>query len=225
LQEVQGKGLTQSGDQPQGLYPAPTHVLPRVNRAYLKTTYRGVSEILETSEQLRTELGMKEKMPHYSTMAMFCERSAVMEILTSMLQRPSAAALRQGSQPVAIDATGLKTSKCQVWPLLQQSLSGQIKPPKLYAEASYDAEWVHGVCREEFSGRMHRLGHRREGQDVLLSKHQGSKGRMLLQQTAFNEMVKLAFGHTKRLHRFGGVAKELCQPYIQIFHNDTFSGS
>jgi hypothetical protein len=164
-----------------------------VLRAYLKTTYRGVIEILETSEALRTELGMKEKLPHYSTLAKFCERSAVLEILGAMLQRLGQASLRQEKQPVAIDATGLETStasahfvsrskkerkkwvkisvavlttsllplgavldwgpnndKCQVWPLLQQSLSGPIKPPKLYADAGYDAEWVHGVCREEF---------------------------------------------------------------------------
>ena len=38
-------------------------------------------------------------------------------------------------------------------------------------------------------------------------------------------MVQLAFGHTKGLHRFVGGAKELCQPYVRIFHNDTFSGS
>ena len=165
-----------------------------VLRAYLKTTYRGVIEILETSEALRAELGMKEKLPHYSTLAKFCERSAVLEILGAMLHRLGGAALRQKSEPVAIDATGLETStasahfvsrskkerkkwvklsvavlttsllplgavldwgpnndKCQVWPLLQQSLSGQpIPPPKLYADAGYDAEWVHGVCREEF---------------------------------------------------------------------------
>ena len=162
-------------------------------RAYLKTTYRGVIEILETSEALRTELGMKEKLPHYSTLAKFCERSAVLEILGAMLQRLGQASLRQEKQPVAIDATGLETStasahfvsrskkertkwvklsvavlttsllplgvvldwgpnndKCQVWPLLQQSLAGPEKPSKLYADAGYDAEWVHGVCREEF---------------------------------------------------------------------------
>lgn len=164
-----------------------------VLRAYLKATYRGVIEIFETSDALRTELGMKEKLPHYSTLAKFCERSAVLEILAAMLQRLGQASLRQESQPVAIDATGLETStasahfvtrskrqrkkwvklsvavlttsllplgavlgwgpnndKCQVWPLLQQALSGPIKPPKLYADAGYDAEWVHGVCREEF---------------------------------------------------------------------------
>jgi hypothetical protein len=164
-----------------------------VLRAYLKTTYRGVIEILETSEALRAELGLKEKLPHYSTLAKFSERSAVLEILGVMLQRLGQAALRQEQQPVAIDATGLETStasahfvsrskkerkkwvklsvavlttsllplgavldwgpnndKCQAWPLLQQSLSGAIKPPKLYADAGYDAEWVHGVCREEF---------------------------------------------------------------------------
>jgi hypothetical protein len=165
-----------------------------VLRAYLKTTYRGVIEILETSEALRTELGMKEKLPHYSTLAKFCERSAVLDILGAMLRRLGGAALSQKSEPVAIDATGLETStasahfvsrskkerkkwvklsvavlttsllplgavldwgpnndKCQVWPLLQQALSGQpIRPAKLYADAGYDAEWVHGVCREEF---------------------------------------------------------------------------
>jgi hypothetical protein len=45
---------------------------------------------------------------------------------------------------------GPNNDKCQVWPLLQQSLSGEIKPSKLYADAGYDPEWVHGVCREEF---------------------------------------------------------------------------
>ena len=81
-----------------------------VLRAYLKTTYRGVIEILETSDKLRAELGMKEKLPHYSTLAKFCERSAVLEILGAMLHRLGGAALRQKSEPVAIDATGLETS-------------------------------------------------------------------------------------------------------------------
>jgi hypothetical protein len=58
-----------------------------VLRAYLKTTYRGVIEILETSEALRTELGMKEKLPHYSTLAKFCERSAVIYTLLGSCRR------------------------------------------------------------------------------------------------------------------------------------------
>lgn len=81
-----------------------------VLRAYLKTTYRGVIEILETSDALRAELGMKDKLPHYRTLAKFCERSAVLEILGAMLQRLGQASLRQEKQPVAIDATGLETS-------------------------------------------------------------------------------------------------------------------
>jgi hypothetical protein len=81
-----------------------------VLRAYLKTTYRGVIEILETSEALRTELGMKEKLPHYSTLAKFCERSAVLDILGAMLHRLGQASLRHEKQPVAINATGLETS-------------------------------------------------------------------------------------------------------------------
>ena len=27
-----------------------------------------------------------------------------------------------------------------------------IKPSNLYADRGYNAEWVHGVCREEFGG-------------------------------------------------------------------------
>jgi hypothetical protein len=151
-----------------------------VLRAYLKTTYRGVIEILETSEALRRELGMKEKLPHYSTLAKFCERSAVLEILGALLQRLGHASLRHQSQSVAIDATGLETStasahfvtrskrerkkwvklsvavlttsllplgavldwgpnndKCQVWPLLEQSLARELKPSKLYADAGF----------------------------------------------------------------------------------------
>jgi hypothetical protein len=41
--------------------------------ACLKTTYRGVIEILEISEALPTELGMKQKLPHYNTLAKFCD--------------------------------------------------------------------------------------------------------------------------------------------------------
>lgn len=164
-----------------------------VLRAYLKTTYRGVIEILETSDALRAELGIKDKLPHYSTLAKFCERSAVLEVLAAMLQRLGQASLRQEKQPVAVDATGLETStasahfvsrtgrkrkkwvkisvavlttsllplgavlswgpgndKTEVWPLLEQALAGKLKPPILYADAGYDAEWIHGVCREDF---------------------------------------------------------------------------
>ncbi len=39
-------------------------------RAYLKTTYRGVIEVLEVSDALRERLGL-QALPHYSTLKKF----------------------------------------------------------------------------------------------------------------------------------------------------------
>ena len=44
-------------------------------RAYTKTTYRGVLELLAISPGLRRELGLQDKLPHYSTLAKFSSRS------------------------------------------------------------------------------------------------------------------------------------------------------
>ncbi len=37
-------------------------------RAYLKTTYRGLVDLLSGHESLRRILGMEEKLPHYTTL-------------------------------------------------------------------------------------------------------------------------------------------------------------
>jgi hypothetical protein len=37
-------------------------------RAYLKTTYRGLLEILAGHAWLRAVLGMEEKLPHFTTL-------------------------------------------------------------------------------------------------------------------------------------------------------------
>src|ERR1700729_235141 len=50
-------------------------------RAYLKTTYRGVLELLAVSPPLRRCLGLSEKLPHYSTLAKFSDRSKVLEMV------------------------------------------------------------------------------------------------------------------------------------------------
>src|ERR1041385_4577741 len=44
-------------------------------RAYLKTTYRGVLEFLSISPSLREELGLQDKLPHYTTLQKFSARS------------------------------------------------------------------------------------------------------------------------------------------------------
>ena len=44
-------------------------------RAYLKTTYRGVLELLAVSPNLREALGMADKLPHCTTLQKFSARS------------------------------------------------------------------------------------------------------------------------------------------------------
>src|ERR1700692_3086461 len=50
-------------------------------RAYLKTTYRGVLELLLVSPSVRAELGLQDKLPHYTTLQKFSARSQVLEIV------------------------------------------------------------------------------------------------------------------------------------------------
>ena len=49
-------------------------------RAYLKTTYRGVLELLSVSPNLREALGMQGKLPHYTSLQKFSARSRVLAI-------------------------------------------------------------------------------------------------------------------------------------------------
>lgn len=84
-------------------------------RAYLKTTYRGLLEILSGHGRLRAVLGMEEKLPHFTTLQKFSARSRVLEIADALIARIGRAALRaQGRKEsevaVAVDATGMETS-------------------------------------------------------------------------------------------------------------------
>jgi hypothetical protein len=163
-----------------------------VLRAYLKTTYRGVLEVLAGNGALRECLGMQDKLPHYTTLQKFSARSQVKAIAQAMITRIGQAALQQqGSDPVAaMDSTGLSTSTASAYfesrrgkrarkyikfsaivlcgslfpiamvldqgpsndvvqapPLLSQA-QGAGRPGQLLADAAYDAEWIHVVCRE-----------------------------------------------------------------------------
>src|SRR5580692_6280622 len=83
-----------------------------VLRAYAKTTYRGILELLAISPSLRRELGLTDKLPHYTTLQKFSARSHVLEIADAMIGTIGKAAFRGIPEPsaAAMDATGLETT-------------------------------------------------------------------------------------------------------------------
>jgi transposase len=162
-------------------------------RAYLKTTYRGLLEFLKISPNLRRELGLEDKLPHYSTLQKFSTRSQVVKIVQNIIARIGDQAIKQSVNPAAaMDSTGLATTtasayfqsrqgkkrrgwakvsvivlcgsllplalvvdrgpsndRVQVPELLRQGQStGRLE--RLYADAGYDAEWIHVQCREQW---------------------------------------------------------------------------
>lgn len=80
-----------------------------VLRAYLKTTYRGVLEVLAVSESLRQRLGLGDKLPHYTTLQKFSARSQVVAIVQQLVNAigQQAAAQTPGPTAAAMDGTGL----------------------------------------------------------------------------------------------------------------------
>jgi hypothetical protein len=182
-------------------------------RAYTKTTYRGVLELLAVSPSLRQELGLGDKLPHYSTLAKFSAGSQVLEIADAMICTIGKAAFRQTTEPTAaaMDATGLETTtasahfqcqrggqrrkwvkistiilcgsllpmslvmdwgptndKCQAQDLISKAQRVAM-PDTVYADAGYDAEWIHVQCREAWGAEsvikpaVHRADGKRNG--------------------------------------------------------------
>lgn len=162
-------------------------------RAYLKTTYRGVLEVLAISPVLRQELGLEEKLPHFTTLQKFSARSHVLEIVQKLIGRIGTMAVQELSPTAAaMDSTGMATTtasayfqtrrgksfrswvklsvvvlcgsllplalvvdrgpsndRVQAPELLRQAQSaGPVE--RLYADAGYDAEWIHAQCREQW---------------------------------------------------------------------------
>lgn len=80
-----------------------------VLRAYLKTTYRGVLDVLAGNGPLRACLGLQEKLPHFTTLQKFSARSQVVAIAQGIIARIGRAALQQRGpdQAAAMDSTGL----------------------------------------------------------------------------------------------------------------------
>ncbi len=83
-----------------------------VLRAYLKTTYRGVLEVLALSPALRESLGLGAKLPHFTTLQKFSGRSQVVAIVQTLIGRIGQAAAAQEPVPaaVALDSSGLAGS-------------------------------------------------------------------------------------------------------------------
>jgi len=182
-------------------------------RAYTKTTYRGILELLAVSPSLRQELGLSDKLPHYTTLQKFSARSKVLEIADQMIRTIGEAAGTKdfGKGAAAMDATGLETTtasahfecrrggqrrkwakistivlcgsllplslvmdwgpnndKCQAKELIAKASPAAL-PAKLYADAGYDAEWIHDQCRLEWGVEsvikpsVHRADGRRGG--------------------------------------------------------------
>jgi hypothetical protein len=78
-------------------------------RVYLKTTYRGVLDLLAASPNLRERMGLTEKLPHFTTLQKFSGRSHVLAIAQKLIgeivQRAGTPA--PAETIAAMDATGL----------------------------------------------------------------------------------------------------------------------
>jgi hypothetical protein len=164
-----------------------------VLKAYLKTTYRGVVEVLAVSDDLRHCLGLTQKLPHHAALQKFSVRSQVVAIVQTIIARVAGLAVAPSEAPaVAMDSTGLATTtasayfqsrrgrRCRRWvkistivicgsllpvalvldwgpnndrlqagELLRQApAAGPVQ--QIYADAGYDAEWIHVQCREQW---------------------------------------------------------------------------
>jgi hypothetical protein len=165
-----------------------------VLRAYLKTTYRGVLDVLGASASLRQCLGLGDKLPHFTTLQKFSARSNVLAIAQKLVAviGQCAAQKHGASCEVAMDATGLArttvsdyfcsrrgrrfrrwvkvstvvvcgslvpialmvdlnpTHDCAQAPDRLGQTRAMAQPKRLFADAGYDAEWIHVECRESW---------------------------------------------------------------------------
>src|SRR5262249_54432400 len=82
-----------------------------------KTTYRGVIEVLQTSEALQQCLGL-QRLPHYSTLKYFADRSDTLAIVDAILAdvvRQVMAQSGAADQAVAIDSTGVESTSASAY--------------------------------------------------------------------------------------------------------------
>ena len=77
-------------------------------QAYLKSTYRGVIDILDASEILGKTIGLKG-LPHYSTLKYFADRAGTLDVVDVMLKEVTQQFVKKDER-VAVDSTGLETT-------------------------------------------------------------------------------------------------------------------
>jgi hypothetical protein len=162
-------------------------------RVYLKTTYRGLLDLLASSPGLRAQIGLTDKRPHFTTLHKFSRRSEVLTIAQKLVAAiGQSAGNKEAEVGAAMDAPGLSRTpvsayftsrrgrKFRRWvkvgvviltgSLLPVALAVDLQPThdcvqartllaqaqavsqpaKLYADAGYDAEWIHVRCREHW---------------------------------------------------------------------------
>lgn len=90
----------------------------------LKTTYRGVMEILEISEVARARLGLKS-LPDHSTLVKFMQRISA-SVINSMLTEKEA-------EIIAVDSTGFETESMSYY---YRTIHQQVKSRRHYAKVS-----------------------------------------------------------------------------------------
>jgi hypothetical protein len=92
-------------------YTQPQLMSCLVLKAYLKQTYRGIIEVLELSDVLRQALGM-EKVPTHTTLKMFADRVASVELIDQIVGEVLALCKKAGVEigEVAGDSTGVECS-------------------------------------------------------------------------------------------------------------------
>lgn len=215
-----------------------------VLRAYLKTTYRGVLDVLAASASLRQCLGLTDKLPHFTTLQKFSARSQVVAIVQKLVAviGQQAAQLQGGSCAVAMDATGLArttvsdyfcsrrgrrfrrwvkvstvvlcgsllplalvvdlnpTHDCAHAPELLAQVRAVTKPERLYADAGYDAEWIHRHCREDWGVESVIPPIRRRADGTIGGQWRAQMTREYLQQAGFGRRwaVESFFSGLKR---------------------------
>jgi len=173
-------------------YTQPQLLACLVLKTYLKTTYRGVVELIELSPPLVEALELKE-IPDYSTLKYFADRIDLDTFLPTVFAALAGQNQEDNdTETVAIDSTGMESTAASVH--FQQRKGGTRKryiklsvailcsslmplslvadwgpcndkrearavitqafeilcPDDLLADAGYDAEWVHELCRNKW---------------------------------------------------------------------------
>ena len=113
-----------------------------VLKAYLQTTYRGVIDILDASDKLKTRLGL-ERLPHYSTLKYFADKPKTLEIIDAIL-----AAVAQEYGGIVQEASSIPPGLVVSWgpyndrreaPALFAKARPVIQPRRLFTEATLRA--------------------------------------------------------------------------------------